>query len=122
MGKTRILIAEDNRDFARLLEAHLSTVPEFEVAAIALDGNLTVEMAEKTRPDVLLLDLMLPGMNGIEAIQKLQDKGVQAKTIVISAIGSDEEIIRKAIALGAQRFFVKPFEISSLVSAIKDII
>jgi two-component system response regulator (stage 0 sporulation protein A) len=121
MAKIRVLIAEDHEDFARLLRENLSVYPDIEVTGIACDGEQTVSMAEKTRPDVLLLDLMLPGMDGIEALEVLREKGMAPKTIVISAIGNDEAIIRRAMELGAQRFFVKPFEISSLACAISDL-
>lgn len=120
MTKISVLIAEDNEDFARLLKAYLETCDQIEVTGMALDGKQAVRLAEDVKPDVLLLDLILPDIDGIEVLRRIHEKDAPPKTIVISAIGNDEKIYQMTNEFGIRRFFVKPFDMNMLTPAIHE--
>ena len=120
--KITILIADDNVDFTRTLSAYLENVEDFEVVGVAKDGNEALEIIKGTHPDVLLLDVIMPHLDGIGVLEKLNETTMTKKpiSIMLSAVGQDK-ITQKAIALGAQYYVVKPFEIDVLVKRIRDI-
>lgn len=120
MTQISVLIAEDNEDFARLLKAHLETCDQIEVAGMALDGKQAVRLAEDAKPDVLLLGLILPDIDGIEVLRRIHEKDAPPKTIVISSIGNDEKIYQMTKEFDIRRFFVKPFDIRMLTLAIQE--
>lgn len=94
--------------------------PDIEIVGIAGDGDKTIKMLPLLHPDVLLLDIVMPEVDGLEVLRRI--RGVHNGTVVyvISALGSDD-IIRKALALGARYYFVKPFNTDSMVMRIREI-
>lgn len=66
--KIRLLISDDNRDFVRILVGYFSKQPNIEIVGIAYDGDQTLEMIEQTKPDALLLDLIMPNVSGFEVL------------------------------------------------------
>lgn len=83
----------------------------------ASNGIEAVEKFVELRPDIVILDITMPEMNGIEALRRIKIIEPKAKVIICSAIGQ-QEMIAQAIELGAQQFIVKPFEANQLVEAI----
>ena len=107
--KITILIADDNIDFTRTLSAYLEKMEDIEVVGIAKDGNEAFEIIKGTHPDILLLDVIMPHLDGIGVLEKLNETTMTKKpiTIMLSAVGQDK-ITQKAISLGAQYYVVKP--------------
>ncbi|MBQ8041496.1 MAG: response regulator [Lachnospiraceae bacterium] len=83
----------------------------------AANGKEAVERFVELRPDIVILDITMPEMNGIEALRRIKIIEPKAKVIICSALGQ-QEMIAKAIELGAQQFIVKPFEESRLIEAV----
>lgn len=83
----------------------------------ASNGIEAVEKFVELRPDIVILDITMPEMNGIEALRRIKIIEPKAKVIICSAIGQ-QEMIAQAIELGAQQFIVKPFEANQVVEAI----
>ena len=119
--KITILIADDNIDFTRTLSAYLEKMEDIEVVGIAKDGNEAFEIIKGTHPDILLLDVIMPHLDGIGVLEKLNETTMTKKpiTIMLSAVGQDK-ITQKAISLGAQYYVVKPFDIDLLISRIRE--
>src|SRR5579859_5248414 len=111
-----VLIADDDPIVRDVVRARLSSSEEFEVVGEATDGRAAVEQAEKLHPDVLLLDLMMPGFPGIEALQELSRKLSHAHTIVFSSSVGPQQIV-EALQLGARGILSKG-RISELEQAI----
>lgn len=88
------------------------------VVAEASNGIEAVEKFVETRPDVVILDITMPEMNGIEALKRIKIIEPAAKVVICSALGQ-KEMIAKAIELGAQQFIVKPFVPERLVEAVE---
>ena len=120
--KITILIADDNADFATTLVNHLSKENDMEVIGIARDGKEAYERVIANKPDVLLLDVIMPYLDGLGVLEKLQSSNVEKMPtcIMLSAVGQTK-ITQKAISLGAEYYVVKPFDIEVLINRIRDI-
>ena len=119
--KIRVLIADDNIEFAMTLHGYLEKEEEMEVIGMAKDGNEAYTMILEKQPDVVLLDVIMPHLDGLGVLEKLSStQNIQMPLcIMLSAVGQDK-ITQKAINLGAEYYIVKPFDISLLMKRIKD--
>ena len=120
--KIKVLIADDNSDFARMLNSYLEKEEEMEVVGMAKDGTEAFEMIKNLNPDVALLDVIMPHLDGLGVLEMLHSSNIEKIPICImlSAVGQDK-ITQKAINLGAEYYIVKPFDIELLIKRIKDI-
>jgi two-component system response regulator (stage 0 sporulation protein A) len=117
--KIRVLICENSQDFVWLLVKVLSSYPEIEIVGVAYDGNQAIGMIEQTKPDVLLLDIIIPDMDGLAVLRRLNELKTTLKVFVLSAIGN-KKLIEMAMELGAKQYFVKPACIDNIVSSIME--
>lgn len=120
--KITVLIADDNSDFASTLAGYIKAEEDFELVGIARDGIEAYDFIKNTEPDIVLLDVIMPRLDGLGVLEKLnEDRMNKTPTcIMLSAVGQDI-ITQKAINLGAQYYIVKPFEIGVLMKRIKEI-
>ena len=120
--KITILIADDNPDFANTLTGYIEEDSEFEIIAIARDGKEAVEMILNTEPDVVLLDVIMPHLDGIGVLEKINAAKMKKNPlcIMLSAVGQDK-ITQRALELGAEYYAIKPFDITILLQRIKEI-
>src|SRR5207302_6323929 len=95
MSKARVLLADDHRILAEGLRSLLE--PEFEVVAVVADGRELVAAARKLRPDVIVADITMPSLNGIEAAVQLRDLGVKSKVVFLT-MHHDVAYARRALA------------------------
>jgi DNA-binding NarL/FixJ family response regulator len=102
----RVLVVEDHRMFADALRLLLDAEPEFTFVGSADSGEQALQMAESDCPDVVLMDIELPGIDGIEATRRLVDRCPEAKVVAISALQPDE-VMAEAIQAGAVGFVPK---------------
>lgn len=117
MSKPRILIADDHPIFAEGLRGLLE--PEFEVIGLVADGRALVSAATKHRPDVIVTDVTMPSLNGIEAAIQLRDLGVAAH-VVFMTMHRDVGYARRAMAAGAAGYVLKHSASAELVSAVRE--
>ncbi len=111
-----ILLIEDNRDYAATLRANLEREGyDVAVAATGVDG---LELAKRTAPDLIILDLMLPGMNGFTVLQRLRDEGREAPVLIMTALGTEEEKLR-GFGLGADDYVVKPCGLLEILARVR---
>lgn len=120
--KITILIADDNKDFAMTLLSALKEEKDMEVVGVAKDGVEAAELISVMKPDVAILDVIMPRLDGLGVLESINESSIEKKPlcIMLSAVGQDK-ITQKAIALGAQYYIVKPFEIEVLIKRIKEI-
>lgn len=102
----RILVVDDHPMIREGLVAVLDTQPDFEVVGQASNGIEMVEQVQACEPDVVLLDLDMPGSNGVDGLQRLKAAGVVARVIVFTALDTDEQIVA-AVQAGAQGYLLK---------------
>ncbi len=114
----RILLADDHNIMRRGLRLLLERQAGFEVVAEAADGREAAERAEATHPDIVVLDIAMPNMSGIEAAQRIRTSLPQA-AIVILSMHSDESYVLRALKAGAKGYLLKDSAESDLIDAIK---
>jgi len=106
-------------DDALIMRARLREIleKEFSIVAEATNGNEALELYDKHRPDFLTLDISMPQMDGIEALQNILQKYSEAKIIIVSAVGQ-KQMVFNALSIGAKDFIVKPFEADRVIKSI----
>ncbi len=114
----RVLVADDHPIVRDGLVAILSTQPDIDVIGEAANGREVIERVALLRPDVLLLDLEMPEMDGVEALRRLRDSGATVRTIVFTAFDSDERILG-AVQAGAQGYLLKGAPRDELFEAVR---
>lgn len=119
MNKVKVGIADDNKDFCNILADFLGMQKEIDVVFAASDGMQTVEAVLKEKPDVLVLDMIMPHLDGLGVLERLNSLDIVPipKTIVLTAVGQ-ETIAQRAINLGAEYYIVKPFDLGILAKRI----
>ncbi|MDR1933165.1 MAG: response regulator [Spirochaetales bacterium] len=120
MKKNRILIVDD-LPFMRAAIRGVLEEAGMEVAGEAENGKDGIFLYMQTQPDIVLLDIVMPVMDGVSALRKLIRQDPLARIIMCSALGEQELIVR-AIQLGARDFIVKPFQPQRIVSAIEKVL
>jgi NarL family two-component system response regulator LiaR len=116
----RILIVDDHAVVRKGIQALLATEPSLEVIGEAEDGLQAVARFEELKPDVLLLDLLMPRMSGIEVIRDLKGKFPAVKILVLTSFAADEQVF-PAIKAGALGYLLKDTQPEELVTAIKQV-
>jgi PAS domain S-box-containing protein len=120
MSKSKILVVDDERVNVELLEGMLST--DYDIVT-AHDGNEALEKAEMTSPDLVLLDIMMPGMNGYEVCRRLKadDKTMCIPIVMVTSLREREDRIQ-AIEAGADDFLSKPIDMSELSARARSLV
>jgi two-component system, OmpR family, alkaline phosphatase synthesis response regulator PhoP len=112
----RILIVEDNPDLAFGLRNNLE-IEGYEIA-VAEDGLAGLERARKSVPDLIILDLMMPGLDGYRVLRTLREEGIQTPVLILSAKGEEADKVR-GFRLGADDFVTKPFSLLELLARVE---
>lgn len=115
-SQRRLLLAEDDETIRDLLAASLRFAG-FEVAAAA-DGNEALQLARSTRPEVMVLDVMMPGIDGFEVVRRLRAEGHDAPVLFLTARDSVQDKVQ-GLALGADDYVTKPFALEEVVARIQ---
>lgn len=118
-----IVIVEDNKDMCKLMTSYFKEETDINVSGVANNGIDGLKLIEQNMPDVALIDIILPGKDGLALLEDLNNLGIlnnSVKCIVITAISSDE-ITAKAFSLGAKYVMLKPCDLSSLSRRIKEL-
>ena len=121
--KIKIVLADDNKDFCQVLKEYLSNEEDIEILGIAKDGIEALDLVKRTQPDLLVLDVIMPHLDGLGVIEKLNSMNIQKmpKIIVLSAVGQDK-ITQSAINLGADYYIVKPFDFVIFINRIRELV
>ena len=119
MGK-RVLICDDAA-FMRMMIKDILTKNGYEIAGEAENGAIAVEKYSEVQPDLVLMDITMPEMDGIQALKKIRANDGNANVIMCSAMGQQAMVI-EAIQSGAKDFIVKPFQPDRVLEAVKKVI
>src|SRR5919197_4087972 len=118
MPSIRVLIADDHTVVRQGLRMFLELQADVEVVGEAADGEEAVEAAQRLEPDVVLMDLVMPGTDGVEAIRRLREHGVAARVIVLTSFVDDDKLF-PAVRAGAAGYLLKDVQPQELVAAIR---
>jgi len=122
IAKTKVVIIDDNHQIREILSSMINMENDMQVAGTAGDGRKGLDLIQTVRPDVVLLDMVMPKMDGLSVLENLYSTEQEYKPAVIclSAVGH-EDIIRRAIELGAKYYMVKPFDYEAIISRIREL-
>ena len=119
MGKQVLIV--DDASFMRMMIKDILTKNGYEVAGEAENGNKALEKYKELKPDLVLMDITMPEVDGIAALKNIRKEDGNAKVVMCSAMGQQNMVI-EAIQSGARDFIVKPFQPDRVLEAIKKVI
>ncbi len=119
----RVLVADDNREFVGLLKEYLLKQEGIVEVLTSFNGTETLEAIEKYEPDVVVLDIIMPHLDGIGVLEKLNTNSLpkRPKVIMLTAFGH-ESMTHRAVELGADYYILKPFDLEVLITRIKQLL
>jgi DNA-binding NarL/FixJ family response regulator len=119
--QARVLLVDDHALFRTGVANIINQEHDLHVVAEAGDGVQAVDAYERIRPDVVLLDLRMPRMEGVEAVQRIRERDPQARVIVLTTYDTDEDISR-ALRAGAKAYVLKDISADALIGCIRDVL
>lgn len=119
-NKIRILIVDDHSLMRQGLKQILEIEDDIEVVGLAIDGEEALDKCLKLKPHVILMDINMPNMNGIQALRRIKDMGIDTKVIMLT-IHEDREYLFETVNIGAEGYVLKDAESDSLVRAIRNV-
>lgn len=122
LAPIRVMIADDNRDFCQMLKECMEDEPDLELVGVAYNGTEVIERVPTVLPDVIILDIIMPYLDGIGVLERLKSLGIpkKPKVIMLTAFGH-ERITQKAVELGASYYILKPFDLHVLLERIRQL-
>lgn len=120
-SKISVLIADDNKEFCSILNDYLLNQRDIVVIGVAKDGREALTLIEERKPDLVVLDIIMPHLDGLGVLERLNTMELEKmpRVIVLSAVGQDK-ITQKAITLGADYYVVKPFDMDVFTKRIRE--
>lgn len=119
-SKINVVIADDNKEFCNILNGYLLNQRDIVVVGIAKDGIEALKLIEEKKPDLVILDIIMPHLDGLGVLERLNGMNIDPlpRIIVLSAVGQDK-ITQRAITLGADYYVVKPFDMDVFTKRIR---
>lgn len=118
--KKRIMIVDDSRMLLLQLQ-HILTESEYEVAAYCQDGETAIYKYEEVLPDLVTMDIIMPGIDGLEATRAILESHPDARIVMLSSL-IYEDSIKEAQAIGAKAFIYKPFEKEQVLNTLRKVL
>ncbi|WP_100398406.1 sporulation transcription factor Spo0A [Bacillus sp. FJAT-44742] len=122
MENIKVCVADDNRELVNLLNEYISSQEDMEVTGYAFNGQECLSVVEEKEPDVLVLDIIMPHLDGLAVLEKINNGAVtkRPKIIMLTAFGQ-EDVTKKAVNLGASYYVLKPFDMETLIGNIREV-
>lgn len=122
MKKIKVCVVDDNKELVSLLEEYISSQEDMEVIGVAYNGQDCLSLLENIDPDILILDIIMPHLDGLAVLEKLREmkRGSMPNVIMLTAFGQ-EDVTKKAVDLGAAYFILKPFDMENLGGHIRQV-
>ena len=117
MEKTRVLIVDDNKELVKMIKEYFSAHAEIKITLEANDGEQAVEIALKRKPNLVLLDIMLPKMDGFEVIRTLRNDRIDTPVLMLTAKGTMSDKV-SGLNYGADDYMTKPFNVEELLARV----
>ncbi|GAB3858334.1 response regulator [Nocardioides maradonensis] len=117
----RVLVVDDDFMVARMHNELVATLPGFEVVGVAHSGREALDLAVRLAPDILLLDVYLPDLSGVEVLEELRSAGATGTDVVMITAARDTETVSRALRLGAVHYLVKPFVLGDLTDRLRQV-
>ena len=121
-GKIKVLLADDNKDFCDIVINFIDKQDDMEICKVVYDGVEAYNKIQELRPDIAIIDGIMPRLDGLGVLEKLQKQNSSMPICIIISAISQEKITQRAIELGAAYYIVKPFDMDSLCRRIRQLI
>jgi len=116
----RVLLADDNREFVEIVKEFIERQEDMTLVGVAYHGNEALELISREKPHVVLLDIIMPHLDGFGVLEKLENSPQRPKIIILSAFGQ-ESMTQRAVNLGANYYILKPFDLDTLGKRIRQL-
>ncbi|NLW06561.1 MAG: sporulation transcription factor Spo0A [Clostridia bacterium] len=118
----KVLIADDNREFCEVLEEFFNEKQDFILSGIAHNGQEALDLIEERQPDVVILDIIMPHLDGIGVLEKMQMFNLEPrpKIVILTALGQESMTVR-SVELGADYYILKPFDLEVLANRLRQL-
>jgi two-component system, chemotaxis family, chemotaxis protein CheY len=117
----KVLLVEDSKTTAKQLSQIVEDIPGYEIIDIAVNGAEAIKFYNKYNPDIVFMDIVMPVMNGLQALQSIRQQDSAAKVIIISSLGGVGDKVVEAIRLGAKSVISKPFTAEQIQEALQSL-
>ncbi len=114
-----VLVVDDTQFMRKMLRDMLSD--QYEVVGEAKNGKEGVEMVEDQKPDLVTMDVIMPEMDGLEALSKIKEKNPDQKVIMVTSVGQNEKVT-EAMKKGAEGYIIKPFDKEGVLEEVENVI
>ncbi|PFQ44034.1 sporulation transcription factor Spo0A [Bacillus cereus] len=120
--KIKVCLVDDNKELVSMLESYVAAQDDMEVIGTAYNGQECLNLLQDKQPDVLVLDIIMPHLDGLAVLEKMRhiERLKQPSVIMLTAFGQ-EDVTKKAVDLGASYFILKPFDMENLTSHIRQV-
>lgn len=117
----KVAVADSNQEFTSLIQEYFAQQPDIELVGVAHDGNRLLDIIEEKKPDIVVLDIIMPYLDGIGVLEQLNASAKKRpKVILLTALGQ-ETMIQRMVGLGADYYILKPFNMDLLLNRIKQL-
>ena len=117
----KVAIADDNREFSGIMQEFLHDQADIELVGVAYNGEQILTIMEEQQPDVVILDIIMPHLDGIGVLEQMNIKGGRRPKIIMLTAFGQEAITQRVVELGADYYVLKPFNMDVLVSRIRQL-
>lgn len=121
MKKIKVCVVDDNRELVGLLEEYISAQEDMEVIGVAHNGQDCLELMDQIEPDVMVLDIIMPHLDGLAVLERLRESKTRMPNVIMLTAFGQEDVTKKAVDLGASYFILKPFDMDYLASQIRQV-
>lgn len=116
----RVLVADDNREFIEVLKEYIQGQDDMNLVGAAYHGNEALDLIFRESPDVVVLDIIMPHLDGLGVLERLQNESDKPRVIILTAFGQ-ESMTQRAVNLGADYYILKPFDLDTLGKRIRQL-
>jgi len=116
----RVLLADDNREFVEIIKEFIERQEDMTLVGVAYHGNEALELIYREEPHVVILDIIMPHLDGLGVLEKLQNAAQRPRIIIFTAFGQ-ESMTQRAVNLGADYYLLKPFDLDTLGRRIRQL-
>ena len=116
----RVLLADDNREFVEIIKEFIERQEDMSLVGVAYHGNEALELIYREEPHVVILDIIMPHLDGLGVLEKLQNAPQKPRIIILTAFGQ-ESMTQRAVNLGADYYLLKPFDLDTLGKRIRQL-
>lgn len=117
----KIAIADDNREFVGIIQEYLQQQPDIELVGTAYNGEEIVTIIEEKKPDVVILDIIMPHLDGIGVLERINTLATKRPKIIMLTAFGQESITQRVVELGADYYILKPFNMDVLASRVRQL-